>query len=66
MYAVLVVAFHAGPPAAGQASAASICGLGGASGDRFDVHLQLGASQVPLRVRLGKPPNQVAFGERLA
>lgn len=51
--AVRVIGFHAGLQGASQASAASICGLGGASGDRFDVHLQLGASQVPLRVRLG-------------
>lgn len=46
---------HAGADASGQApAAASICGLGGAAGDRFDVRLQLGDAQVPLRVRLGK------------
>lgn len=47
----------------GQASGASICGLSGASGDRFDVQLQLGTTQVSLRARLGEwPVHTVLWG----
>lgn len=42
------------PQPASLAAAASICGLGDAAGDRFDVQLQLGSAHVPVRVKLGE------------
>jgi hypothetical protein len=48
------------PAAAAAAAVASpggqarICGLGSAALDRFDLQLQLGADQAPLRMRLGE------------